>query len=109
MKTPAGRECPYFYGDYYRGRNVEECRLLKLHNQRWSPGLCRACPVPDIALANSCPHMKLNAVVERPALALFQRRVRVNAYCEKSSRSVPEPQVGCGECHALPFPFAVKE
>ena len=28
MKTPAGTECKYFYGDYYRGRNHEECRLL---------------------------------------------------------------------------------
>jgi hypothetical protein len=109
MKTPAGRECPHFYGDYYRGRNVEECRLLKLHSQRWSPDLCRNCPIPDIALANSCPHMKLNAVVERPVLALFQRRVRVSAYCEKSKRDVPEPQVGCGECHALPFTFEIKE
>ena len=23
MRTPAGTECPYFYGDYFRGRNVE--------------------------------------------------------------------------------------
>ena len=28
MRTPAGKECQYFYGDYYRGRNQEECRLL---------------------------------------------------------------------------------
>ena len=28
MQTPAGQECRYFYGDYYRGRNHEECRLI---------------------------------------------------------------------------------
>ena len=110
MKTPAGRECPHFYGDYFRGKNVEECRLLKLHNQPWTPDLCRTCPVPDIALANSCEYMKLNPTVERPWFTFFlQRRVQVRAYCEKSKRDVAEPQVGCGECHALPFTFEVKE
>ena len=109
MKTPAGRECPHFYGDYFRGRNVEECRLLLAHGQTWTPNLCSTCPVPDIARANSCQHMKLKAVVARPLAALFQRRVQVSAFCDKSGRSVAEPQVGCGECHALPFKLEVKE
>lgn len=109
MKTPAGQECPHFYGDYFRGKNVEECRLLKSQNQAWSPDLCRACPVPAIARANSCQHMKLNAVVARPLAAFFQRRVQVQAFCEKSKQDVSEPQVGCGECHALPFEFEIKD
>lgn len=109
MKTPAGRECPHFYGDYYRGKNVEECRLLKANGQSWSPALCVTCPVPEIARANSCQHMKLKAVVARPLSALFQRRVQVSAFCEKAKRDVAEPQVGCGECHALPFTFEIKE
>ncbi len=88
---------------------MEECRLLKAQEQTWSPDLCRACPVPDIARANSCPNMKLRVTVARPWTALFQRRVQVNAYCEKAKRDVPEPQIGCGECHALPFKFEVKE
>jgi hypothetical protein len=108
MKTPAGNECPHFYGDYYRGRNVEECRLLKAAGQRWSPDLCRTCPVPGIARANACEFLKLNAMVERPITAFFQRRVQVTAYCEKSKKDVSEPQVGCGECHALPFKFEIK-
>ena len=65
MKTPAGRECPHFYGNYFRGRNVEECRLLKLNGQIWSRDLCKSCPVPDIARANSCQHMQLRAAVSR--------------------------------------------
>jgi hypothetical protein len=109
MKTPAGRECPHFFGDYYRGRNVEECRLLEAHGQQWTHDLCKTCPVPDIARANSCQHMKLIPSVVRPVAALFQRRVQINAFCEKTKRDVSEPQIGCGECHALPFKFEVKE
>src|SRR5688500_7332064 len=109
MKTPAGKECPYFYGDYYRGRNVEECRLLKAQGETWTPELCNTCPVPSIALANSCQHMKLKAKVARPISAIFQRRVQVSAYCEKMERDVSEPQIGCGECHELPFKFVIKE
>lgn len=109
MKTPAGRECPHFYGDYYRGRNLEECRLLDAQGQTWSADLCKTCLVPDIARANSCQNMKLKVNVGRPITAVFQRRVQVSAFCEKSKRDVSEPEVGCGECHALPFTFEVKE
>jgi hypothetical protein len=109
MKTPAGRECPHFFGDYYRGRNVEECRLLKSNGQNWSRDLCATCPVPDIARANSCQHMQLKAVVSRSVFTFFQRRVLVSAFCEKTERNVSEPQIGCGECHKLPFKFEIKE
>ncbi|MBK9208557.1 MAG: hypothetical protein IPL71_09745 [Anaerolineales bacterium] len=53
--------------------------------------------------------MKLNITVARPLIALFQRLVQVNAFCEKSKRNVAEPQIGCGECHDLPFKFEIKE
>ena len=109
MKTPAGRECPHFFGDYYRGRNMEECRLLKAAGEIWSPDLCKTCPVPEIARANSCQHMQLKLVVARPLFAMFQRRVQVSAFCNKSDRNVDEPQIGCGECHNIPFKFEVKE
>jgi hypothetical protein len=109
MKTPAGKECPWFYGDYYRGRNQEECRLLRASNQLWTRDLCWTCPVPAIARANSCEFMKLRAIVVRPFSALFQRRVQVTAYCEKTKRAVSEPHVGCGDCHALPFKIEVKD
>jgi hypothetical protein len=108
MKTPAGNECTHFYGDYFRGRNVEECRLLKAAGQRWSSDLCRTCPVPGIARANACEFLKLKATVGRPIAAVFQRRVQVSAFCEKSKKDVSEPHVGCGECHSLPFKFEIK-
>jgi hypothetical protein len=107
MRTPSGRECKYFYGDYYRGRRREECALLKAGAERWSADLCRTCPVPALTQANACEFLQLNAHVVRPLAAAFQRRVAVSAFCQKSLRAVPEPQIGCGECHALPSEFQV--
>jgi hypothetical protein len=109
MRTPAGKECKYFYGDYFRGRHVEECRLLEASGQRWTPDLCNTCPMPEILQANACEFLKFRGTVARPLTALFQRRVQVTAFCEKTKRAVAEPQIGCGECHALPFTFQVKE
>lgn len=106
MKTPAGFECKYFYGDYFRGRNIEECRLV---GAAWEPSLCRTCPVPGIERANACPAMRLRAEVVRPLTAAFQKRVRIIAFCEKTGRSNFDPHVGCGECHPLPPVFTVKE
>ena len=108
MKTPAGTECPHFYGDYFRGKNIEECRLLKAAGQNWTPDLCRSCPVPEIARANACEHLRLNPEVGRPITAVFQRRVQLAPFCEKSRKNVSEPQIGCGECHALPFKFEIR-
>ena len=103
MRTPAGSDCPWFYGDYFRGRNLEACRLLKPAGLTWSRDLCASCPVPGIARANACEHMTLTPSVSRPVLALLRRRVAVTARCRKTSRSVDEPHLGCGECHSLPF------
>lgn len=109
MKTPAGFECRYFYGDYFRGRSLEECRLLSAGAQKWTPDLCRTCPVPGITRANACENLILRATIARPISAVFQRRVQINAWCEKTRRNVPEPHVGCGECHPLPPIFDLKK
>lgn len=106
MKTPAGIECAYFYGDYYRGRSREECRLL---GAAWTDDLCRTCPVPFIGRANACEHMRLRAEVARPLTSAFQKRVRVTPFCEKTGRAGFDPHIGCGECHPLPSAFEVKE
>jgi hypothetical protein len=108
MRTPAGPECPYFFGDYYRGRNSEECRLLKASGQQWTADLCRTCPVPAISRANACQFLQLHATVGRPLGAAFQRRVQISASCSKTHRSVSEPQIGCGECHPVPDVFNLK-
>ena len=106
MKTPAGSECKYFYGDYYRGRDHEECRLLE---GAWKPALCRTCPVPGIELANACQFMRLRAEVVRPLAAAFQPRVKIVPFCEKTERSGFDPHIGCGECHPFQSIFEVKK
>ncbi len=108
MRTPAGKECTYFYGNYFRGRRDEECRLLRASGERWTPALCRSCPVPAIQQANACEFLKLRGTVRRPMSSLFQRRVQIFASCEKVRRPVSEPEIGCGECHPLPPGFVIK-
>ena len=105
MQTPAGRECPYFYGDYRRGSTHEECRLLDANPDggTWRPILCSRCPVPGIVLANACPHMRLRARVGSRWLG-FIEQVDVTAYCRKTDSEVKEPEIGCGHCHELPVP-----
>lgn len=107
MRTPSGIDCPHFYGDYFRGRSVEECRLLKAAGQTWTPDLCKTCPVPGITRANACEHLQLHPTVARPLSAMFLRRVQIHAFCAKTNRAVKEPHIGCGECHPLPPIFNV--
>jgi hypothetical protein len=102
MKTPFGTECEYFYGDYLRGRNREECRLLEAAGIVWDSSLCRGCPVPGIRRANACEFIRLRPRVVRSLLAGFRKQVQVSAYCEKSEGIVSEPQIGCKLCHPLP-------
>lgn len=106
MRTPAGKECKFFYGNYFRGRNDEECRLIGSAPppKHWTPDLCARCPVPEILQANSCEHMELSAEARRALLGLV-KSVNVSAYCRKSNQVVTEPHVGCGQCHPLPDIF----
>ncbi len=108
MRTPFGAECPYFYGDYARGRNREECRLLQSASLEWDSSLCRTCPVPSIKRDNACEFMQLRPRVERPLLSLFRKQVQVSTYCEKSGQSGFEPHIGCRQCHTLPPEFKVR-
>lgn len=108
VRTPAGKECKYFFGDYYRGRQREECRLIDSpgSSRQWTRDLCNTCPVPDILAANACPNLELNGEVFRQ-FVLFGRKVRVSAHCNKTGRKVTEPHIGCGECHPLPDIFNI--
>ncbi len=100
MRTPAGQECRFYFEDYYRGRSKQECRLLAYPSrpERWTPDLCRACPVPAILRANACPNMVLEARIEKRFLGL-RKQVRVDAFCLEHKCEVAEPMVGCGHCH----------
>ncbi len=107
MRTPAGFECPYFYGDYHRGRDLEECRLLENRGaaNQWTADLCKTCPVPGILRANACPNLVLDAHIERGFLGLGKRHVKIVAVCKKTLQRVTQPEIGCGECHPLPPSF----
>lgn len=98
MKTPYGRECRFFYGDYYRGRNFEECRGLinPQEKQNWDSTLCKDCPVPAIELNNNCPNLVLTAYISK---VLFKKRIKVKASCSKTLLPVKDPNIGCGHCH----------
>jgi hypothetical protein len=98
MRTPAGRECRFYYEDFMRGRTTQECRLIASNSdsRAWRPGYCKSCPVPAILRANGCSHMTLEAWVGSRWLILPQ--VRVRAFCTLSGQEVAEPMVGCGQC-----------
>lgn len=99
VRTPAGKECQYYYEDYFRGRETKECRLLApAQAHEWSPSVCFRCPVPGILLANACPHLVLSGRVHRGWFGL-RPHMRLSAHCSLTARPVLEPHIGCGQCH----------
>ena len=102
MKTPHGSECKFYYADFNRGRNLQECRLL--NDKRWGPALCKSCPAPRIQLANACKQMILNGRIDNGFLGL-NRKVAITAACNKSNQIVKEPAIGCGQCHESKLNF----
>jgi hypothetical protein len=99
MRTPAGMECKFYYEDFNRGRDVQECRLVGLNprSEPWRPNLCKNCPVPAILRGNACQNMVLEGWVRRRWLVIG--RVQVSAHCTLSNQPVADPMVGCGRCH----------
>ena len=100
MRTPAGSECPYYYEDYHRGRERQECRLIDdtPNGGRWAPDLCGKCHVPRIAMANACPNLVLEAKAKLGVLG-FGRGVAVSSSCLHTAKPVEVPEIGCGHCH----------
>jgi hypothetical protein len=96
MITPAGRECPHYYQDFHRGREVQECRLIKDNPDSlpWQRKDCARCEVPDILRANASEHMRLKLTIRR-ALFGFVRQMRLEAWCEKHNIPIENPYVGC--------------
>lgn len=99
MRTPFGKECRYYFSDYYRGHSTEECRLIQASrsSEPWRPALCQTCPVPDILQANGSPNLVLRARVEKSLFGLM-RQVQVTAYCHEHHIDVKNPKTGCPQC-----------
>ena len=101
MQTPFGFECTFYYEDYHRGREMQQCRLAQQSGSigDWSSYLCKGCPIPSIQQANSCESLLLSGEVQRGFLGLA-RSMHVTANCTKTRVEVEEPEIGCGQCHA---------
>jgi hypothetical protein len=96
MKKPVN--CRYFYGDYFRGKEKEVCRLLAAspENERpWKRSLCNSCPVPAVVIASNSRDLALEAKVERKFL---REQVEVTfAVCTKHMLELSDPLV-CPRC-----------
>jgi len=92
--------CRYFYGDYHRGKNVEDCRLLARNsdNERpWRRKLCDTCPIPELIITSQCRHLELEAEVKRHFLR--EQVVVTFAMCTKHLIELDDPNY-CPQCAA---------
>jgi hypothetical protein len=100
MRTPAGTECRFYFQDFHRGKNVQECRLEKANpaSKRWKPSDCAICPVPGILQANASPNLELTLTIQSRFLGLGRQLV-VEARCTRHRQPVEDPFVGCRDCN----------
>lgn len=92
--------CRYFYGDYFRGKQKEECRLLAANpnNQRpWRRALCDRCPVPQLILDSNSRDLMLEAEVKRSFLR--EQVVVTFAVCAHHMIELTDPR-RCPQCAA---------
>lgn len=101
MRTPAGKDCRYYYEDFHRGRKAQECRLVKENpdSVSWVPGDCSRCPVPDILNANASKNLELKLTITSRFLGL-RRELVVSARCLKHDIPIEDAFVGCPQCNA---------
>jgi hypothetical protein len=101
MRTPAGKECRYYYEDFHRGREMQECRLLKANAESmpWHPSDCARCPIPEILNANASKNLDLKLTI-RPKLLGLRRELEVQASCLKHETPIEDAFVGCHQCNA---------
>jgi hypothetical protein len=99
MRTRYGKECTYYYEDFRRGRELQECRLLGKESG-WESPLCKDCPVPGILLANACPDMVLRGKIASGFLGMG-RKVEISTFCRRSDEAGFDPHTGCSKCHSI--------
>lgn len=100
MITPAGSECAFYYQDFARGANRQECRA-QYHpkSAAWQPSDCARCPVPEILAANGSPYLELRLSIHAGMLGVG-RRIEVDVWCSAHGPITTDPLVGCVECNA---------
>ena len=99
MINPDGKECRFYYQDFHRGRDEQECRLAKANpkSAEWAVKICTGCPVPDILASNSDPNLVLEGTISKGFVG-FGRKMEVKAFCSKHLIDLPNPQTGCPQC-----------
>lgn len=97
MVTHNPVNCRYYYADFFRGRDHEECRLLKRNpeSRPWRRSLCDSCPVPDILISTNCKEIALEATAVKKWGIM--ERVEVYAICAKHYVELDNPRY-CPEC-----------
>ncbi len=92
--------CRYFHGDYFRGKNVEACRLLEANPDNpipWKRKHCDGCPVPEVIIGSNCRTLELEGTVKRQFL---RERVEITfAVCTRHMEQLSDPLV-CPLCAA---------
>jgi len=98
MRTPAGVECRYYYEDFNRGRETQECRLVQRSRGSlpWTPEICAKCRVPAILRANGSPDLRLSLTI-RKRLGLF-KTLDLQAWCDRHDEPIADPMRGCPRC-----------
>ncbi len=90
--------CLYFHGDYHRGMNKEECRLIAANPDNttpWKRDYCDSCPVPEILIASNSRDLALEAKVVKRFL---RGQVEVTfAVCTKHMVELADP-LFCPKC-----------
>ena len=92
--------CRYFYGDYFRGKNVEACRLLEANPNNtiaWKRKHCDSCPVPAVLISSNSRDLELEGTVTRQFL---RERVQITfAVCTRHMVELSDP-LHCPGCAA---------
>lgn len=95
MITPNGKSCKHYYQDFHRGRNVQECRLVRSNpdSADWHTTDCARCVVPDILMANADPDMELTLTIKKGFLG-FGRKLELTARDRRDGTVIENPYVG---------------
>ena len=101
MRTPDGTECRFYYEDFHRGRQTQECRLIERSRRNgdslaWAPDLCEKCSVPAVLRANGSKELRLNLSVQK-RFGLF-RSLKLVTRCAAHDEIIDEPMRGCARC-----------
>jgi hypothetical protein len=100
MRTPANKDCSYFYEDFNRGADIRQCRIARGEGSvPWQATHCLTCPVPDILAANGNRYLQLSLTTRSSGLFGRKQHFAVESWCIVHG-PIEDPYVGCAECNA---------